>query len=334
MNKKTNGKSAATVLATVLIIAFLIITVLLAGVRVGEKIAFADFYNKARAEFEIPTRGGFVGQGLDYLEDERAFITCGYAASKGKCSMVYYIDEKGNSTCTQLKNADGSNYTGHTGGIAHYKEYFYITGDDGCDVFLLSDLIDHKSESKKLGEVKTLLDPAYCNVYNGKFYTGSFYRAGNYETPDWQRITTPKGDKNMAVITVFDIDDNAKDSFYISPKPSAAYSTMGLVQGMTFTEGQIVLSTSYGLAASHLYFYDIFTDKSSISAGQLTFDGENIPLYYLDSACLKRTVTAPPMSEEIVYLNGRIYIMTESASSKYIFGKLMSGKHLWSWKVN
>ena len=330
MKKRIKGNFSATTLLNALIIAIAVIALLLAGVSLGEKIAFADFYKRARAEFRIPTGGGFVGQGLDYLEDENAFITCGYAATKGKCSMVYYIDENGNATRTLLKNADGSNYTGHTGGIAHYKEYFYITGDDGCDVFALADLLDHKSESKKLGDVKTLLDPAYCNVYGGKFYTGSFYRAGNYETPDWQRITTPNGDENKAVITVFDIDDNAADSFYILPEPSAVYSTTGLVQGMTFTDNEIILSTSYGLAASHLYFYD----KSSISAGQLSLNGKNVPLYYLDGACLKRTVTAPPMSEEIVYLNGRIYIMCESASNKYIFGKFMSGKHLWSWKVD
>lgn len=329
MKNKTDKKSFAAILLTVIVIAVTVIAILLAGVRLGEKIAFADFYNRARAEFEIPTGGGFVGQGLDYLEDENAFITCGYSARKSNSSMVYYIDKNGKSTCTKLKNADGSNYTGHTGGIAHYKEYFYITGDDGCDVFLLSDLTEHRKESIKLGEIKTLLDPAYCNVHEGKFYTGSFYRAGNYETPDWQRITTPNGDKNTAVITVFDIDDNAADSFYISPKPVAAYSTSGLVQGMTFTDNEIVLSTSYGLASSHLYFYD----KSGISAGQLTLNGKNVPLYYLDGACLKRTVTAPPMGEEIVYLNDRIYIMTESASSKYIFGKLMSGKHLWSRKA-
>lgn len=329
MRKNLKRKDAFTVLLTVFAVAALTICLLFAGLRAGEKIAFADFYSRARAEFAIPAGSGFVGQGLDYLEDERAFITCGYSAGNGKASMVYYIDEKGNATRTLLKNADGSNYTGHTGGIAHYKEYFYITGDDGCDVFPLADLINRRSESVKLGEVKTLLDPAYCNVYGGKFYTGAFYRAGNYETPDWQRITTPAGDENKAVVTVFDIDDSAAESFYISPEPVAAYSTAGLVQGMTFTEDKIVLSTSYGLAASHLYFYN----RSGISAGQLTLNGANVPLYYLDSACLEATVTAPPMSEEIVYLNGRIYIMSESASDKYIFGKFMSGKHLWSYGI-
>ena len=39
------------------------------------------------------------------------------------------------------------------------------------------------------------------------------------------------------------------------------------------------------------------------------------------------------MSEEIVYKDGRIYIMTESASNKYIFGKFMSGIEVYSYKV-
>jgi hypothetical protein len=141
------------------------------------------------------------------------------------------------------------------------------------------------------------------------------------------RLTTPAGDSNTALMTVFDIDDSAE--FYINPTPTAAYSLTGLVQGMTFTENRIVLSTSYGLASSHLYFYD----TSKITEGQFTVNNTTVPLYYLDSASLVETVTAPPMSEEIVYKDGYIYIMTESASNKYIFGKLMSGVNLYAYKV-
>ena len=328
MKKEKARKSPLRICLTAVISVAVIAALLFFSMWAGEKLAFISFYKRARKEFRMPgLSDGFVGQGLDYLEEE-AFITCGYNAKKGQCSLVYYVDKNGKSRCTKLKNADGTNYTGHTGGIAHYKEYFYITGDDGCDVFALSDLLEGRSESVKLGEIKTFMNPAYCNVYDGRFYTGTFYRAGNYETPDWQRITTPAGDKNTAVITVFDIDDGAADTFYVSPSPVAAYSTRGLVQGMTFTEDRIVLSASYGLAASHLYFYG----NSGISSGQLNLNGKNIPLYYLDSAALVDTVKAPPMSEEIVYLNGRIYIMNESASNKYIFGKFMSGKHLYSYK--
>lgn len=301
------------------------------GIFAVERISCADFYKNAEKQFAIPgTNSGFVGQGLDYLEDKNAFLTCGYAAKKGQASMVYLIDSNGKAKLTLLKNADGSNYTGHTGGIAHYKEYVYITGDDGCDVFLLSDFVDGKGESKMLGTVKTPIDPAYCNVHDGKFYAGSFYRAGNYETPDWQRITTPAGDKNKSVIVVYNIDDNASDTFYVSPTLNAVYSTTELVQGMTFIGDEMVLSTSYAIAASHLKFYN----TANLVAGEITLESsESAPLYYLDSNCLVQEVKAPPMSEEIVYLDGKIYIMTESASSKYIFGKFTGATHLYAYKV-
>jgi hypothetical protein len=39
------------------------------------------------------------------------------------------------------------------------------------------------------------------------------------------------------------------------------------------------------------------------------------------------------MSEEIVYKDGLIYIMTESASNKYIFGKFMSGYNCYAMDV-
>ena len=58
----------------------------------------------------------------------------------------------------------------------------------------------------------------------------------------------------------------------------------------------------------------------------------DVPLYYEDSASLVEsdTVEAPPMSEEIVYLDGKIWIMNESACNKYIFGKLTTGNYLYS----
>ena len=328
--KKEKSKKIIMIVLTVLLSVVLLFIILITGLKLVDRIKYSSFYKLSQKEFAMPGKNsGFVGQGLDYVEEANAFITCGYSAKKGQTAMVYLVDEKGNAKKTNLKNADGSNYVGHTGGIAHYREYFYVTGDDGCDVFLLSDLLEGKKETLKVGEVKTFNDPAYCNVHNGKFYAGSFYRKGNYETPEWQRMITPVGDKNKAVITVFGINDGDSENFYISEKPIAAYSTTGLVQGMTFNGSQMILSLSYGLATSHLNFYD----TSSIVGGEITIDGSNVPLFYLDSSCLTRSVEAPPMSEEIVYKDGRIYIMNESASNKYIFGKFTSGNYLLSWKA-
>jgi hypothetical protein len=101
---------------------------------------------------------------------------------------------------------------------------------------------------------------------------------------------------------------------------------------MTFTDSRIVLSTSYGFATSHLYFYD--ATAVAAKADKFTVNGTEVPLYYLDSASLVSTVSAPPMSEEIVYKDGRIYIMTESASNKYIFGKITGGSPLYSYNIS
>lgn len=67
--------------------------------------------------------------------------------------------------------------------------------------------------------------------------------------------------------------------------------------------------------------------------GKIELGGKEVPIYYLDKSNLVNTVTVPPMSEEIVYKDGKIYIMCESASNKYIFGKLTSGRKLLSWQV-
>lgn len=304
----------------------IIIAILLISIRIGEKFAFASFYNNAERELPIPAvNGGFVGQGLDYIEDKDVFITCGYSAKKGNASCVYVMSADGKNYKCELKKSDGSNYTGHTGGIAHYKGYCYITGADGCDVFALADILAG-GEAKKIGEIYSPAghDPAYVTIHGGKLYEGSFYRAGNYETPQNERLTTPCGDENKALIYVYDLDDSLP--FCVNQTPVAAYSTAGLVQGMCFTETQIVLSTSYGLAASHLKYYDIPQPVKGV------IGGNELDIYYLDGDSLTRDVTAPPMSEEIVYKDGRLFIMTESASDKYVFGKFMSGRYMYSYK--
>ena len=306
----------------------IIIAILLLGVKMGEKLAFASFYNNAQRGLRIPgTNSGFVGQGLDYVEEENAFLTCGYSAKKGECSMVYVMKENGDTVKTALKNSDGSNYLGHTGGIAHFKDYCYITGDDGCDVFSLEDIL-LGGEAKKIGEIASPHDPAYVVIHENKLYEGSFYRSGNYETPQSERITTPCGDENKSLIYVYDLDETLP--FGVNQTPVAAYSATGLVQGMTFAEDKIVLSTSYGFSASHLIFYDLSKAQTENKAvGTYELD-----VTYLDSSCRVREVKAPPMSEEIVYKDGAIFIMTESASNKYIFGKFMSGRYMYSYSFS
>ena len=116
--------------------------------------------------------------------------------------------------------------------------------------------------------------------------------------------------------------------FGIDPVPVAAISTPDCVQGFCLTDRAVVLSISWGLSSSYLQMHDV--EKLTVQ-GTYTIGGQEVPLLYIDSASLTESVKAPPMSEGIVWHDGRIYVLNESASNQYIFGKLLSGNHLYSY---
>ena len=322
---------AAKIALKIGIIFICAVLALLMLVYVGEKIWFAHFFMNADREFKIPgLSDGYVPQGFDYIKSRDAYLACGYMKD-GSASRIYMMNEDGRVIYeADMKNSDGSDYTGHTGGIAYFGDYLYVSGGDGCDMFLLSDLMDGDDKVTMIGEVKTGNNPAYCKVFDGKLYAGAFYHTkGGYDTPDEHQITTPAGDKNMALITVFALDPDT--GLAISDTPEVIYSTTAKVQGMNMTEtGKILLATSYGLSTSHLYVYN-----PELSAeGEFDFNGTKVPLIYLDSSTLIDDVRMPAMAEEIVYDDGDVYVMNESACTKYFFGNLTSGKRVWSYELD
>ena len=79
-------------------------------------------------------------------------------------------------------------------------------------------------------------------------------------------------------------------------------------------EGRIILSTSHGLSSSVYYVYR----RDSATPSGKTLDGA--PVYYLDDPVGQ--VRGPAMAEGLDYYDGGVITLTESASDKYIFGKL------------
>lgn len=314
------------------------IAVLLLGVFAFDRIAFASFYSKAENVMAMPgISDGLVQQGLEYDAENKVFILAGYMANNSS-SRIYIVDESGTSRYVQLKNANGSDYKGHTGGVTFYNGYLYVTGADGLDVFSYIEILNGAESVKQLGVIKTFNDPAYCHKQDGYLYVGSFHLDGtSYINPEHEFMTTPSGDENKAVVTVFKLD-SSKD-FGVDPIPRAVLSTREKVQGMCFVNDKIVLSTSYSLAKSVLYVYDTskityvndYTYKGQLDG--VEFEYNNISCYFLDSTSLVNEIVAPPMCEEIVYKDGKIYIANESASNKYIFGKFTSGNNLYAYKI-
>ena len=320
----------SAVLVAVVILALL-------GFKAFDGIKHAAFYKNAEPVFKTPgVKDDFVQQGFEYVQEDDVFLVAGYM-SNNTASRVYVIKEDGATTYTTLKNEDGSDYKGHTGGIKRNGEYVYITGSDGLDVFPYQGVLQGEQAVQRLGTVKTYLDPAHCYIHDGYVLTGSFFIEDKYETPMHERMTTPCGDTNTSIITAFKLDET--QPFGINPTPKAVISTRRQVQGMCVTDdNKIVLSTSYGLATSQLFVYD--TSKLA-TVENYTFSGtdedgkafafENVKLLYLESEDCVQVIKAPPMAEELVYVNGKIYVMNESACNKYIFGKITTGRKVYAY---
>ena len=345
-----------------------VIIIALLGFKLYDYIGAADFYNNSDVVFKTPgvTDSNFVPQGMAYIDEMDTFIFTGYMGKPilgnlgdDVASRVYVRKPNGDVTFTKLLNADGTPYTDHTGGIEYFGDYVYVTGEDshGLDVFSADDILSGKGETKMLGTVKTYNSPAhtYTFEYEGQEYilAGSYHKDETvYLTPEHEKFDVPSSEfKNTSVMTVFKLDNSAE--FGISPEPVAIISAREMIQGICMTpEGQLVISSSWGLATSNLFFYDmadfVCIDENYNYKGQIAYgdlEDENaektyedfdftIPCYVIDSHDPERTVVAPPMSEELVCLDGKIIVFCESACNKYLFGKITTGFGTYGFNYN
>ena len=312
----------------------------------GEKLVFGSFFfDGAKQEMRVPgTWTNYVQQGFDRLDDGKFLVS---AYDKNDDNAAIFVLENDTETLCRLKNEDGTPYLSHAGGVTHYQKWVYVATDshvdtegeiycthDSCDtnldMFLLSDVLDGDGQATLVGSVTVPNRLAYASVYGDRLYVGAFHREGSkYITPESHHVTTPAGDKHTALMMVYELDENTGKPVHAAPE--YCYSTLSNVQGMCMTgDGDIVLSTSWGLNTSHLYQYN--PDNATVS--MTIVDGVAVPLYHLDSSCLIQDVKTPPMAEELVWLDGRVYILTESASMKYLYGKIMSGNHVYSYPIN
>lgn len=292
------------------------------------------YYGASERAFEIPgLSDNFVPQGFCYDEERDYFLISGHF-SNDEASPIYIVDRASGELVKRvsLKKPDGEDFTGHSGGVALWGDYVYVAGGaSNClFVFSYSDLLTADTASYigkfSLKASEDDLIRASCVTVEGGYLTvAEFYDGGAYLTLDSHKITTTAGDKNNAMALVFEMSESAE--FGIKPEAIRAYSLPDKVQGVCYDGERVYLSTSYGLSHSFIYEYD--TTRAN-AEGIYTLFGQSLPLYSLDSACLIGEYRLPPMSEEIVILDGRLYTMCESACNKYIFGKFTAGKWCYS----
>ncbi|MBQ9790016.1 MAG: hypothetical protein IJW24_00265 [Clostridia bacterium] len=306
---KKKSKIGLTIVSVVLVV------ILVAGLIYFFGASYPAYEVLAKEEFNISGLSeGFIPQGISYDRVSGKFLLSGYMNDTSKPSRVYVVDSETQDEKYVTFTDGGEDYFGHAGGVAVYGNFAYIAGDGKVHEVNLDDVLNANNGDKV--EFQYTLDPgngADCLTVNGnELWVGEFYKKGKYETDESHHLTNSAGETNMAVSFAFALDASG----IVSDVPIRGLSTPNQLQGIEFLgEDRVMISTSYSLPNSKLHvFENVFGVAPEHS---LEVNGASVPVFVLSSANCVLSIDAPCMSEEIVLANNKVYILYESACSKY-----------------
>ncbi len=306
-------KKIGKILLWVLVAVLVLVALVIGGLNILKYAIYRDYYSAKTDICENPGLGdGFVCQGIAASEENGVILVSGYMKDGG-ASRIYITDTDSNSRYVELVSGTEA-HTGHAGGIATTADKIYIASDGKIYTLSLADVLASEvGASLDVGEgieVNNSASFVYtddCYLYVGEFHDGGKYNIVGHENE------TAEG-THYAICTRYSLSD--------LNTPLAVYSIRNKVQGICFTpEGEVIMSTSYGLTDTVYYVYDL---NEATDSGKDFEPG--VRLYYLDK--LAKEVKGPAMGEDLDWYDGRVITLTESASDKYIFGKLFGARKI------
>ena len=299
---KKLGKVLLTVLLSILALLMLVV----GGLNIAKFALYRDYYAAESPLCKNPgIHDGFVCQGIAAADDHDVILVSGYM--KDDSASRIYVTALNNDSYFVTLHRDGEPFTGHAGGIAVSGENAYIASGSKIYTFPLCDVLNAENgTSVNIGQgVKVNNYASFLYTDDEYLYVGSFIDKGTKKVEE-HIFETAEG-THYAICSVYPIHDLSS--------PVRIYSIRDKVQGIAFTpDGKVMLSTSYGLASSGYYIYN---RDEAVDSGK-TLDGA--PVYYLEKTIAE--INGPAMAEGLDHYNGRILTLTESASDKYIYGKL------------
>ncbi|MCR5155877.1 MAG: hypothetical protein K6C96_04270 [Butyrivibrio sp.] len=293
----------------------------------------SSYFDNSIKAFTVPDiDGGYIPQGIAYDSASDNIFLTGYMGN-GSDSPIYILNRETGSFIKKIKMQDetGQKFNGHSGGLSVLGDKVYVAGSTkACMyVFSLKELLEAADGSSVAAEQKISLKTdgdfmrvsfTSCDdslVYAGEFHKGAiFYTHASHLVEDG-RI------KQKAYLMGFSVDDD-------SAVPVKVYSIPDSIQGACFDGDYVYLSQSKGMLSGRILAYNL---KELPQAGTRTVLGKEIPLYILSEKNASKITAIPPMCEELVTADGKLYTIFEAASNRYIIGKFMGLKSVYATPV-
>ena len=304
--------------------------------------SYRKFEKCATPEFVIPgLNQTIVPQGMDYWAERNWMLISGYCTDEskngGKGSALLAVDMSTGKMIGEyyLKNMDGTYHTSHAGGVAVTKKNVFIANGGMLYRIPLTELLKQCGEVSIVEEIAVPVRASLANCSGGILWVGDFQYGTSYPTQDFQKMKNRQGTWYYAWMVGYVLDETTENDLKPTVMaevegqnyaiPDYILSTTERIQGMAYLPevGQIVLSQSYGRTnSSTLLFYEDPIGQEPHT--QFEFNGFKIPVWFLDKELSPKEMPAPPMSEGVANVNGKLYVLFESGAEKYRLG---GGKH-------
>ena len=288
------------------------------------KSVLSDYFQNSMPALRVPDlSSGFIPQGLACDPDSGCFLITGYMDNWSQ-SPIYIIDQSSsaNPKRVNMLTEDGGSFRGHSGGLSVMDGRTYIAGSTKACIYSvpMSSLTDAGNGDSLNAEKRISLRTeddyiraSFTSVDGDILYVGEFHRSPLFYTHR-SHLVKQDGVRQKAYLAGFRIDED------MSAVPVCVYSIPDHVQGACFYDGYVFLSRSHGFLPADILSYSLDDLEQSDTRTVL---GREVPLYILSESNAEKITVIPPMSEEIVAVNGRMYILYESASNRYIIGKAL-----------
>ena len=309
---------------------------------------YNDFLAKCEKSYLVPALvEKMVPQGMDIWEERGWLMISGYFddATTSDCSVLLAVDMETGAYVGEyyITNTDGTPHTSHAGGVAITEKNIYISSNYHLYRIPLEEVLN----AGQCGKI-TIADAfevpvrsSFCNYSEGYLWVGDFQYGNSYPTKKYQNMKNRDGLMYCAWTVGYELDDTTENGIKASAMVDGSYATPDIIfsmtekiQGFAVVGNKVALSQSYGRTAPAsilLYENPIGTEAHKTTK----VNGVEVPTYFLDKQQLSSFVIAPPMSEGLAAMDGKLYILFESGADKYANdGGKDPTENVWIMKIN
>ena len=266
---------------------------------------------------------GLIPQGLTYLPERNWFLFSAYAEKQP--SEIIAVDTSSGEVMkrVRLKRPDGTDYTGHAGGIAATAGTIVVSSGKKLHCLPIADFLGATNGAAIafVREIGVPNNSSYCSTDNGTFWVGEFRHAWTHKT-DKSHHKTFRGENFHSWLCGYVLKNGELplDASGNLPPPDFILETPDCVQGASVSGGTVWLSVSYGRGSdSALFAYD--SPIGTAPDRHFEVGGTKVPVWFLGKDRRVFSVTAPPMSENLCRVGDDVFVVFESGAKKFRSGK-------------